>query len=80
MKKLKPIASLLLVCLLLAVCSSSAFAEGTLDTELPVRVITLNGTTGFGMAGQSPLTRPVIPLSTTASRSTPTLPMSRPLW
>ena len=56
MKKLKPIASLLLVCLLLAVCCSSAFAEGTLDTELPVRVITL------------------------ASRSTPTLPMSRPLW
>ncbi len=51
MKKLKPIASLLLVCLLLAVCCSSAFAEGTLDTELPVRVITLNGTTGFGMAG-----------------------------
>ena len=52
MKTLKKLTSLLLACLLLATCCASAFAEdASVDTELPIRVITLNGTTGFGMAG-----------------------------
>ena len=42
--------ALLLVCCMTLLCGVSAFAEAP-DTELPVRVVTLNGTTGFGMAG-----------------------------
>ena len=42
--------ALLLVCCMTLLCGVSAFAEAP-DAELPVRVVTLNGTTGFGMAG-----------------------------
>ena len=42
--------ALLLACCMMLLCGISAFAEGP-DTSLPVRVVTLNGTTGFGMAG-----------------------------
>ena len=46
--------SLLALCLLLSACGTqapaAAPAEAALDTSLPVRVMTLNGTTGFGMA------------------------------
>ncbi|MBQ9663811.1 MAG: ABC transporter substrate-binding protein [Oscillospiraceae bacterium] len=52
MKTIRKLSSLLLACFLLAACCATAFAaDAALDTELPVRVITLNGTTGFGMAG-----------------------------
>lgn len=52
MKTLKKAISLLLCSLILTLCCTAAFAEaGSPDTELPVRVVTLNGTTGFGMAG-----------------------------
>ena len=44
------ISVLLTICLMVALCSVIASAEAP-DAELPVRVITLNGTTGFGMAG-----------------------------
>ena len=46
------ISALLLVSLALLTClgSGCALAEETPDTALPVRVLTLNGTTGFGMA------------------------------
>ena len=44
--------ALLVLCLVLAPCAGSAFAEEAApDTSLPIRVVTLNGTTGFGMAG-----------------------------
>ena len=46
--------TLLVLSLALSVCTVGAFAESAQtepDTALPVRVITLNGTTGFGMAG-----------------------------
>ena len=44
---------LLILCLLSGLCALQAFAEQAAapDTALPVRVVTLNGTTGFGMAG-----------------------------
>ena len=42
--------ALLLVCCMTLLCGVSTFAEAP-DAELPVRVVTLNGTTGFGMAG-----------------------------
>ena len=44
---------LLTLCLLSGLCALQAFAEQAAapDTALPVRVVTLNGTTGFGMAG-----------------------------
>ena len=42
--------ALLLICCMTLLCGISAFAD-TPDTALPVRVVTLNGTTGFGMAG-----------------------------
>ena len=52
MKKLTRILSLVtLLSLCLTLCCCAAFAEDALDAELPVRVYTLNGTTGFGMAG-----------------------------
>lgn len=42
----------LLLCLTLTICAVQAFADDTdVDSTLPVRVVTLNGTTGFGMAG-----------------------------
>ena len=55
----KPIARILLIsllafCLLLTACGAQAedpVPEVVADTALPVRVMTLNGTTGFGMAG-----------------------------
>ena len=43
------LALLLIFCMTL-LCGVPAFADAP-DTALPVRVITLNGTTGFGMAG-----------------------------
>ena len=42
--------ALLLICYMTLLCGVSAFADAP-DTALPVRVVTLNGTTGFGMAG-----------------------------
>ena len=42
--------ALLLVCCMTLLCGVCASADAP-DTALPVRVITLNGTTGFGMAG-----------------------------
>ena len=53
---LRVLLSLLLVlCLVFVPCAVQAFAddagEAAPDTELSVRVITLNGTTGFGLAG-----------------------------
>ena len=42
--------ALLLACCMMLFCGISAFAADP-DTSLPVRVVTLNGTTGFGMAG-----------------------------
>ncbi len=44
------ISLLLMLSLCLTLCACAA-ASPALDTELPVRVMTLNGTTGFGMAG-----------------------------
>ena len=41
----------LLLCLCLTAGCGSAIADNAPDAELPVRVYTLNGTTGFGMAG-----------------------------
>ncbi len=43
----KRIVALLLLAVLLSVFAGSAVADG----DVPVRIITLNGTTGFGMAG-----------------------------
>lgn len=45
--------ALLVLCLMLALgaASVSAQTETAADTDLPVRILTLNGTTGFGMAG-----------------------------
>ena len=54
MKKhfIRSLTCLLVLCLVLLPGMAQAFAEGiTVDAELPVRVVTLNGTTGFGMAG-----------------------------
>ncbi len=52
MKKLQKPISLLLLCLVLTMCGTAALAaDDAADPELPVRVVTLNGTTGFGMAG-----------------------------
>lgn len=48
MKKL--ISLLLALCLGLALCACGA-QEAAPDASLPIRVMTLNGTTGFGMAG-----------------------------
>ena len=45
------IAVSLLLCLCLTAGCGSAIADNAPDAELPVRVYTLNGTTGFGMAG-----------------------------
>ena len=46
------VAALLVFCLLFSPCGTQGSAEGAaVDAELPVRVMTLNGTTGFGMAG-----------------------------
>ena len=48
----KTVSTMLILCLVLLVCvSTAACAESAPDKELPVRVYTLNGTTGFGMAG-----------------------------
>ena len=48
----KTVSSLLILCLVLLVClSATACADVAIDKDLPVRVWTLNGTTGFGMAG-----------------------------
>ena len=48
----KTLSTLLVLCLVLLVCvSAAACADAALDNKLPVRVWTLNGTTGFGMAG-----------------------------
>ena len=48
----KTVSSLLTLCLVLLVClSATACADAAIDKDLPVRVWTLNGTTGFGMAG-----------------------------
>ena len=44
------ISLLLALSLCLTLCACAA-AEPAFDAELPVRVMTLNGTTGFGMAG-----------------------------
>ena len=41
----------LLLCLCLIAGCGGAIADNAPDTSLPVRVYTLNGTTGFGMAG-----------------------------
>ena len=47
----KTLLSLLLaLSLCLALCACAAAEEPAFDAELPVRVMTLNGTTGFGMA------------------------------
>ena len=52
MKKLTRILSLFtLLSLSLTLCCCAAFAEDRFDAALPVRVYTLNGATGFGMAG-----------------------------
>ncbi len=52
MKTIKTLISLLLtLSLCLALCACAAAEEPAFDAELPVRVMTLNGTTGFGMAG-----------------------------
>ncbi|MBR4549801.1 MAG: ABC transporter substrate-binding protein [Oscillospiraceae bacterium] len=52
MKTTKTLLSLLLaLSLCLALCACAAAEEPAFDAELPVRVMTLNGTTGFGMAG-----------------------------
>ena len=52
MKILRSIPALLLVLLLcLALSAPACAAEESFDAALPVRVMTLNGTTGFGMAG-----------------------------
>ncbi len=48
------LSALLVLCLAAALCCPAAFAadaQQAPDPELPVRVVTLNGTTGFGMAG-----------------------------
>ena len=47
------LAALLVLCVVLSAFGMQAFAEEApvIDAELPVRVVTLNGTTGFGMAG-----------------------------
>ena len=47
------LSALLVLCVVLSAFGMQAFAEEApvIDTELPVRVVTLNGTTGFGMAG-----------------------------
>ncbi len=47
------LSALLVLCVVLNAFGMQAFAEEApvIDTELPVRVVTLNGTTGFGMAG-----------------------------
>lgn len=53
MKTTKALSALLLalaLCLCLSVTACAAPADGV-DAKLPVRVMTLNGTTGFGMAG-----------------------------
>ena len=50
MKKLEMMLSLLLVFALVFSVSGIA-AQAAADTDVPVRVITLNGTTGFGLAG-----------------------------
>ena len=48
----KMLSTLLILCLVLLVCiSATACADAAPDASLPVRVWTLNGTTGFGMAG-----------------------------
>ncbi len=48
----KTVSSLLILCLVLLVClSAAACADAAVDKDLPVRIWTLNGTTGFGMAG-----------------------------
>ena len=52
MKATKTLLSLLLaLSLCLALCACAAAEEPAFDAALPVRVMTLNGTTGFGMAG-----------------------------
>lgn len=42
---------ILLLSLCLSLCACAAAEETAFDAELPVRVMTLNGSTGFGMAG-----------------------------
>ena len=46
----KTLSILLVLCLCLALCACGA-KQPAYNAELPVRVMTLNGTTGFGMAG-----------------------------
>ncbi len=50
-KNLLTISLSLLLCLCLMAGCGSVFADEAVDASLPVRVYTLNGTTGFGMAG-----------------------------
>ncbi len=50
-KNLLTISLSLLLCLCLMAGCGSVFADDAPDASLPVRVYTLNGTTGFGMAG-----------------------------
>ena len=50
-KNLLTVSLTLLLCLCLIAGCGSVFADASPDAALPVRVYTLNGTTGFGMAG-----------------------------